>query len=139
MMFLHLSNAIFVLFALVSIYMTHKNSSDWDGEYVSQLAVPTTVMKQDPVFRYDMGTFDLETWACELKDVPGAAMVQTDYAKQCSVEVAGRAVMVPLVISAWLVAGASIWGFVSGGRKGLSSEQMDTEDVGFEMGKLNAL
>lgn len=90
------------------------------------------------VFQYNIGTFDLETWACELRDVRGAAMVTEDYGIQCSVELGGRAVMIPFVIIAWLVAGIGIWGLVGGGRRGPDGERMKTEDVGLEMKKMNA-
>jgi hypothetical protein len=93
----------------------------------------------DNFFRYNIGTFDLETWSCELKDVRGASMVQDDYAKQCYVEVAGRAIMIPFVIFAWAVAAVSIWGLVGGGRRGPDGERVKTEDVSLEMGKMNAL
>jgi hypothetical protein len=92
----------------------------------------------DNFFRYSIGTFDLETWACELKDVRGAIMVKDDYSKQCEIELAGRATMIPFVLVAWLVAGISIWGLVGGGRRGPDGERVKTQDVGLEMGKMNA-
>jgi hypothetical protein len=63
-------------------------------------------------------------------------MVQSDYGKQCSIEVAGRAIMIPFLIMAWTVAGVGIWGLVGGGRRGPDGERVKTEDVGFEMGKI---
>jgi hypothetical protein len=92
---------------------------------------------QDGFFRYNIGTFDLETWACELKNVRGAAMVQDDYSMQCGVEIAGRAFMIPFLIVAWIVAGVGIWGLVGGGRRGPDGERIKTEEVGLEMGKMN--
>ncbi|XP_014560739.1 hypothetical protein COCVIDRAFT_12559 [Bipolaris victoriae FI3] len=143
-MFIHIVNAILVLFALVAIYTTHTNSSTYRPTYISELTAnststtPTIASPSDPVFRYDRGTFDLETWACSLKSVEGAGMVRDDYAKQCSIETAGRAVMVPFLIAAWIVAGVSVWGFVGGGRRGPNGERMSTDEVGVEMGKMNA-
>jgi hypothetical protein len=92
----------------------------------------------DKVFRYNIGTFDLETWSCELKDVRGVGMVRDDYAQQCAIEVAGRAIMIPFVLLAWLVAGIAVWGLVGGGRRGPDGERVKTEDIGLEMGKMNA-
>jgi hypothetical protein len=145
-MFLHITNAIVVLFALVSIYFTHKNTSHFRDGYVNFRAsrmndtpFSTPDTQQEPsFFRYNIGTFDLETWACELKDVAGAAMVRDDYAKQCGVEIAGRAFMIPFLVLACGVAGVGIWGLVAGGRRGPDGERVKTEEVGLEMGKMNA-
>jgi hypothetical protein len=139
-MFLHIMNSILVLFALVSIYVMHKSSSHFRDGYVNFRA--SRMNDGDPndltdnFFRYNIGTFDLETWSCELKDVRGAGMVQSDYGKQCSIEVAGRVIMIPFLIMAWTVAGVGIWGLVGGGRRGPDGERVKTEDVGFEMGKI---
>ncbi|CAN9248330.1 unnamed protein product [Alternaria alternata] len=139
-MFLHITNAILVLFALVSIFVTHKNTSHFREGFVNFRAsrMNDTAATQETFFRYNFGTFDLETWACELQDVGGAAMVREDYSKQCAVEVAGRAVMVPFMVIAWAVAAVGLWGFVGGGRRGPDGERMKTEEVGLEMGKMNA-
>lgn len=152
-MFLHIMSAILVLFALVSIYVTHRSTSHFRDGYVnfrasqfdsnnstSSRTTASLDNNSDPeFFRYNIGTFDLETWACELKDVRGAAMVQSDYARQCYIELAGRAVMIPFVVLAWIVAGTGIWGLVGGGRRGPDGERVKTEDVGLEMGKMNAI
>jgi succinate dehydrogenase hydrophobic anchor subunit len=139
-MFFHISNAILVLFALVSIYVTHKNTSHFREGFVNFRAsrMNNTASTQENFFRYNFGTFDLETWACELQDVRGAVMVRDDYGKQCGVEIAGRAIMIPFMITAWAVAAVSLWGFVGGGRRGPDGERMKTDEVGLEMGKMNA-
>jgi hypothetical protein len=139
-MFLHIMNSILALFALVSIYVTHKSTSHFRDGYVNFRA---SFMNDndannlaDNFFRYNIGTFDLETWSCELKDVRGARMVQDDYGKQCSIEVAGRAIMIPFVVITWIIAGIGIWGLVGGGRRGPEGERVKTEDVGLEMDKM---
>ena len=139
-MFLHITNAIVVLFALVSIYFTHRKTSHFRERYVNSRAsrMNDTVDTQENFFRYNIGTFDLETWACELKDVRGAAMVKDDYSRQCGIEIAGRAFMIPFLIVAWSVAAVGIWGLVGGGRRGPDGERIKTEEVGLEMGKMNA-
>ncbi|KAH7371484.1 hypothetical protein BKA66DRAFT_182534 [Pyrenochaeta sp. MPI-SDFR-AT-0127] len=137
-MFLHLTNGILILFALVSIAVTHKSTSHFRDGYVNFRASRMDDNSTENFFRYNIGTFDLETWACELKDVRGAAMVTEDYGIQCGVEVAGRAIMIPFVIVAWLVAGLGVWGLVGGGRRGPDGERIKTEDVGLEMDKMNA-
>jgi hypothetical protein len=72
-MFVHLMNSILVLFALVSIYVTHKSSSRFRDGYVNfRTSFMNDTSPNDPTdnfFRYNIGTFDLETWSCELKDV----------------------------------------------------------------------
>ncbi|KAG9190447.1 hypothetical protein G6011_08535 [Alternaria panax] len=140
LMFLHIINAILVLFALVSIYVTHKNTSHFREGFVNFRAsrMNDSASTQQNFFRYNFGIFDLETWACELQDVRGAAMVREDYSKQCGVEIAGRVVMIPFMIIAWAVVAVGLWGFVGGGRRGPDGERMKTEEVGFEMGKMNA-
>jgi hypothetical protein len=139
-MFLHITNGILVLFALVSISVTHRSTSHFRDGYVNFVASRMdNGSPGDNFFRYNIGTFDLETWSCELKDVRGASMVQEDYAKQCAIEVAGRALMIPFVILAWTVAAIGIWGLVGGGRRGPDGERVKTEDVGLDMGKMNAI
>jgi len=139
-MFLHITNAILVLFALVSMYITHKNSSHFRSGYVAFRAshMHNTTEDQESFFRYNVGTFDVETWACELQGVEGAVMVQEDYGRQCGIELAGRAIMVPFVAAAWLVAGIGTWGFIGGGRRGPDGERMKTDELGLEMSKMNA-
>ncbi|KAF2833453.1 hypothetical protein CC86DRAFT_278073 [Ophiobolus disseminans] len=140
-MFLHLTNGILILFALVSISVTRKSTSHFRDGYANFRASrmnDSNSTASDNFFRYNIGTFDLETWACELKDVRGARMVQGDYKMQCITEVAGRAIMIPFMVLAWLVAGIAIWGLVGGGRRGPDGERVKTEDVGLEMGKMNA-
>jgi hypothetical protein len=136
-MFLHITNGILVLFALVSISVTHRSTSHFRDGYVNFVASRMDDGNPgDNFFRYNIGTFDLETWSC---DVRGASMVQEDYAKQCAIEVAGRALMIPFVILAWSVAAIGIWGLVGGGRRGPDGERVKTEDVGLDMGKMNAI
>ncbi|KNG43989.1 hypothetical protein DDE82_000186 [Stemphylium lycopersici] len=134
-MFLHITNAILVLFALVSIYVTHKNTSHFRSGYVAFRAsrMQDTTENQEPFFRYNVGTFDLETWACELQRVKGATIVREDYGRQCGIEIAGRAIMVPFVAAAWLVAGIGTWGFIGGGRRGPDGERIKTDELGLEM------
>jgi hypothetical protein len=132
-MFLHLTNAILILFALVSISVTRKSTSHFLDGYVNFRASrmnDSNSTSSDSFFRYNIGTFDLETWSCELKDVRGVGMVRADYAKQCAIEVSGRAIMIPLATLAWLV---------GGGRRGPDGERVKTQDVGLEMGKMNAI
>jgi hypothetical protein len=139
-MFLHITNAILVLFTVVSIYVTHKNSSHFRDGYVNfrTSRMNDTTNFQDNFFRYNIGTFDLEMWACELEDVTGAAVVRNESGRQCRVETAGSAVMIPFIIIAWLVAGVGIWGFVGGGWRGPDGERIKTEEVGLDMGNMNA-
>jgi hypothetical protein len=141
-MFLHIVNAIIVLFALVSIYATRSSTSHFRTGYAdfraTHLNETASIQESMSFFRYNIGRFDLETWACELKDVKGADDVREDYDIQCKIEVAGRAIMVPFFVVAVLVAGVGIWGLVGGGRRGPDGERMKTEDVGLEMGKMNA-
>src|SRR5437763_1569603 len=81
-----------ILFALISIYVTHKSSSSFSERYVNRKADRSS---SDDGMRYNIGTFDLETWSCELKSVDGARMVWEDYGKQCAIEMAGRDMMIP--------------------------------------------
>ena len=78
-MFLHITNGILILFALVSISVTRKSTSHFRDGYANSRAMRMNDTS-DNFFRYNICTFDLETWACELKDVRGASMVRDDYA-----------------------------------------------------------
>ncbi|KAF2709246.1 hypothetical protein K504DRAFT_467218 [Pleomassaria siparia CBS 279.74] len=134
-MFVHFTMSIIVLFSLVSIYMTHKMSSNFRQSYIMRKASNTD---PDEGVRYNIGTFDLETWSCELKTVPGATMVWEDYRKQCDVEVAGRFIMIPYMIVGFGLAALAIWQMI-GSRRDPDGVRMKSEDVGLEMGKFNAV
>ena len=60
--------------------------------------------------------------------VPGAKSVWDDYSKQCSIEMAGRIMMIPFTVVAFLLAAWSIRGLM-GGRRGVDGERLKTEDV----------
>jgi hypothetical protein len=134
-MFLHFSNSIIILMALISLYVTHKSSSHFRERYINDKADRPS---SEDGMRYNRGTFDLETWSCELQFVDGARMVQEDYAKQCVVELAGRNMMIPLLIVGWALAALSIWQMI-GGARDADGERMKTEQVEVEMGKMNAV
>ncbi|KAH7125714.1 hypothetical protein B0J11DRAFT_312480 [Dendryphion nanum] len=133
-MFIHFMNSIIILFALVSLFVTHKSTSHFSERYIMRKADRTT----NEGVRYNIGTFDLETWACELKTVDGAAMVKDDYTRQCSVEEVGRGIMIPLMIIAFVLSFAGIADMMKC-RKDANDVTMKTEDVDAEMSKFNAI
>ncbi|KAF1960068.1 hypothetical protein CC80DRAFT_284521 [Byssothecium circinans] len=135
-MFLHFSNSVLILFALVSIYVTHKSTSHFSERYINSKAERPSSMDEDGM-RYSRGTFDLETWSCELKVVEGAKMVWEDYGKQCMIETAGRGMMIPFLIVGWALCGLSIW-IMIGGRRDADGARIRTEQAELEMGKMNA-
>lgn len=135
-MLFHVVNALVVLFTLVSLYVTHANTAHFHDDYINVLASQRNATQT--YVRYNLGTFDVETWTCELQRAQGASMVSDDYGKQCGDEIAGRAVMIPFMLLAWLIAGVSIWGFAKGGRRGSDGEAIRTQEVNLEMGKMNA-
>lgn len=134
MMFLHFSNSVLILFALVSLAMSHKSSSHFSERYINKKA---DLASSEDGMRYNRGTFDLETWSCELKSVPGSRMVWEDYGKQCTAEVAGRAMMIPLLIVGWGLCGLSIWMMI-GGWRDANGQRIKTDQVELEMGKMRA-
>jgi hypothetical protein len=134
MMFLHFGNNILILFALISTLVAHKSSSHVNVRYVRTQADRLSAADG---LRYNFGTFDLETWSCEWKSVPGAEMVWDDYGAQCHIELAGRSMMILFLIMGTVLAGLSIWGMI--GRRDSSGERIKTEQVELEMGKMNAL
>jgi hypothetical protein len=142
-MFLHFTNSILILFSLVCLFVTNKSTSHFREGYIMRKAAdpsrfPTN--PEDPAegIQYNIGTFDLETWSCELKNMPGARVVFEEYSKQCGIEIAGRAVVVPFMIVAFLITGWSIAQMMRC-RRDADGERMKTEDVGIEMGKFNAI
>jgi hypothetical protein len=142
-MFVHFTQSILILFSLVSIYITHKMTSHFREGYILRKATNPSAFPSLPDaleggVRYNIGTFDLETWSCELKSVKGAQMVWQDYSQQCALEVAGRIIMIPYVTVAFLLVGASIWQMI-GSRRDPEGQRMKSEDVGLEMGKFNAM
>lgn len=144
-MFLHFCNSVLVLFSLVSIFITHKSTSHFHERYVTQQAGrfndpnnPFNNDDDDDGIIYNRGTFDLETWSCELRAVQGARSVWSEYDKQCSLEVAGRILVIPFVITTFLIAGACIAQMMRC-RRDPYGERMKTEEVSLEMGKFNAI
>jgi hypothetical protein len=135
MMFLHFTNSIIILLALVSLFVTHKSSSHFSERYITNKADRPS---SEDGMRYNIGTFDLETWACELRNVGGARMVHEDYAKQCVIDQAGRNIMIPFLIVGWALAAVSIWQMI-GGTRDAEGKRMETDLVEVEMGKMNAL
>jgi hypothetical protein len=137
-MFLHITNSLLILFAFVAIFVTHNSSSRFRDAYVLfRTSLSSSSNDSDSSFRYNIGTFDLETWACDLRSARGADMARDDYAQQCSIEVAGRALMVPLAAVAWCIAGIAVWGLVGGGRRGPDGERVKSRDVGLDMERLD--
>ena len=141
-MFVHFTQFILVLFSLVSIFITHKMASHFRESYIMRKASNSSAFPSSPNaleggVRYNIGTFDLETWSCELKSVQGAQMVWQDYNQQCDIELAGRWIMAPFVVVAFLLVGTAIWQMI--GKRDPEGQRMKSEDVGLEMGKFNAM
>jgi len=133
-MFLHFGNSIVVLLALVSISVTHKSTSQFRERYINYVADRPSSMDG---MRYRIGTFDLETWSCELSTVNGARMVWEDYGRQCVIETAGRGLLICFMVVACALAGLSIWGMIS--KRDAHGDRIRTEQVEVEMGKMNAV
>ena len=85
---------------------------------------------------YDRGTFDLETWSCELASKPGAEAAREDYASQCQIEESGRWMMVPLLLAGVGVTCLSV-AQMMGCQRESDEEQLKTP--AFDMGKFNAI
>ena len=134
MMFLHFFNTVLILFALISLNVTHKSSSHVNLRYITNKADRPSAAEG---MRYNIGTFDLETWSCEWVPIKGADMVQDDYAAQCRIEVAGRAMMALFLCIGVGLAGLSIWGMLGG--RDRAGERIKTEDVGVEMDRMHAV
>ncbi|KAF2742009.1 hypothetical protein M011DRAFT_413431 [Sporormia fimetaria CBS 119925] len=140
-MFLHFCNSIMILFSLVSIFGTHRSTSHFKEKHVMQqayrFASPSSrfFRNNDDEIRYNIGTFDLETWSCELKSVEGARSVWSEYEKQCGVEMAGRVMVIPFMITAFLIVGACVVEMMRC-RRDADGRRMKTEEVGVELGKL---
>ncbi|KAF2466870.1 uncharacterized protein BDR25DRAFT_235768 [Lindgomyces ingoldianus] len=143
-MFLHLTNSILILLSMVAIYVTHKSTSHFSERYINRKAD-----RPGDGVRYNIGTFDLETWSCELQSVKGAEMVWEDYGRQCKVEMAGRAVMIPFLVVGFVLAAVGVAGMVGGrgeeaeltwnkqGDRRLDGGEDGTGIGSVEMGKLN--
>jgi hypothetical protein len=141
-MFVYFTQSILVLFSLVSISITHKMASHFSAFYIMRKASNPSAFPSSPNaleggVRYNIGTFDLETWSCELKSVQGAQMVWQDYSQQCDIELAGRWIMAPFVIVAFLLVGTAIWQMI--GKRDPEGQRMKSEDVELENRKLNAI
>lgn len=133
-MVLHIINAILVMTALIAMFVSHKASSSFEYELIP--GTPNAVSPSGyRYYRYDSGTFDLETWTCELEYVKGVGEARKDYKAQCEIEVAGRTIMVPFFLVALAVAGLSVWALIVGGEQGRCSEHIHTKDIDLEMSK----
>jgi hypothetical protein len=133
-MFLHFGNSVLALLALISLNITHKASSHFSDRYINSKADLDSYLDG---MRYDRGTFDLETWSCEFRNVAGAKSVWEDYGKQCAIESAGRGMIIPFLIAAWSLCGLSVWLMIEGWRDA-DGERIKTEQVELELGKMNA-
>ena len=133
-MILHSINAILVLTALITMSVSHKASSSFKYNLIPKEpnAVSTSGYRY---YRYDSGTFDLETWTCELKNTKRVGEARKDYQAQCEIEVAGRMIMVPFFLVTLAAIGLSVWALVVGGKQGPRSEHLYTKDADLEMGK----
>ncbi|KAF2184496.1 hypothetical protein K469DRAFT_667116 [Zopfia rhizophila CBS 207.26] len=132
-MFLHLTNAILILLAMVSVFVTHKSTSHFRTGYVMRKAD-----RPGKGVIYNIGTFDLETWSCELKTVEGARMVWEDYSRQCKIEEAGRMMMVPFFLIGMIVAALGVTQMI-GCRREEDAERLRSESEELEMRKFNAI
>ncbi|KAF1926152.1 uncharacterized protein M421DRAFT_40695, partial [Didymella exigua CBS 183.55] len=130
-MILHIINAVLVLCALIAISVAHKKSSTFQYQLIPKdpnVASPSGYR----YFRYDSGTFDLETWTCELKDARGVGDARKDYSAQCHIEVAGRMIMTPFFLAAVTITMLSVWALIVGGKEMPYNEQIYTKDVDLE-------
>jgi hypothetical protein len=130
-MFIHIINTILILLSMVAIFVTHKSSSHFSVVYMSRKGG----FGKDGF--YDRGTFDLETWSCELKAIPGAEPAWEDYASQCRIEEAGRWMMVPFLLAGIGVTCLSVAQMMGCSRE--SDEEQLKSSPDFEMGKFNAI
>ncbi|KAJ4994180.1 hypothetical protein SVAN01_00009 [Stagonosporopsis vannaccii] len=130
---IHTINTIMVLIALIAMSVSHKASSTFQAELIPR--EPNAVSPSGyRYFRYDAGTFDLETWTCELMHPDSVGEARKDYQAQCNIEVAGRMMMAPFFLAALAVTGLSVWTLVAGGEQGPSKEYIYAKDADLEMG-----
>jgi hypothetical protein len=133
-MALHVVNTILVLSALIGLSVAHKDSSTFDYKLIPQ--EPNALSPSGyRYYRYDAGTFDLETWTCELMNIPAVGDAMKDYSAQCQIEAAARMMLVPFFLATIAVTGLSIWALVVGGRQLPHNEQLYTKDIDLEVGK----
>ncbi|KAF2204238.1 hypothetical protein GQ43DRAFT_365064 [Delitschia confertaspora ATCC 74209] len=130
-MFLNIINTLLILFSMVALFVTHKSSSHFSVRYMSRKGG----FGKDGI--YNRGTFDLETWSCELQSIPGAKVAWDDYASQCRIEVAGRMMMVPFLLLGIGVTCISVAQMMGCQRDGKEQSKPGLED--FEMSKFNAV
>lgn len=136
-MILHLVNVILVLTALIAMFTSHKNSSKFESNLIPE--TPNAVSPSGfRYYRYDSGTFDLETWTCELENMKGVGEARKDYKAQCEIEVAGRTIMAPFFLVALAVAALSVWMLVIGGKRTPGGEHIYTKDADIEMSQETA-
>ncbi|KAF2809414.1 uncharacterized protein BDZ99DRAFT_571241 [Mytilinidion resinicola] len=107
-----LLNAILALAAMIALQTTHEFSAQLMTDHNSTL----------PAGVYDSSTFDLETWACEVKNVKDVSRFMHDsLSNQCRVERAGRLVVVFWMLTPVVVAGMAGW-MLWGVKKGLGGK-----------------
>lgn len=119
-----------ILLSMVALFVTHKSSSRFSGNYVSRRG------GFGPDGFYDRGTFDLETWACDLKSARGAEVARDDYASQCQIEIVGRWMMVPFLLFGFGITCLTVAQIMGCSQDTDEEQKMPPE---FEMGKFNAI
>lgn len=131
---LHTINTILVLVALIAMSVSHKASSKFQADLIPK--EPNAISPSGyRYYRYDDGTFDLETWTCELMHPEAVGEARKDYHTQCDIERAGRMIMAPFFLVALAVTGLSVWALVTGSEQGPINEHIYTKDADLETGK----
>ncbi|KAH6639819.1 hypothetical protein C7974DRAFT_139343 [Boeremia exigua] len=131
-MILHIFNVVLVLTALIAMFVSHKVSSTFDYTLIPK--EPNAVTSSGfRYYSYDVGTFDLEHWTCELMKPKAVGDARNDYKAQCEIEVAGRTILVPFFLAALAVAGLSIWALIAGEQQAPRGEHIFTKDIDLEM------
>lgn len=95
--------AVLSLVSLLTIFVSHLRSAHFDVNYKDPYSGG-----YGPWGRYAKGTFDLETWTCDLAAFEGSPSIQT-FSKQCRIEQAARWALVPFCIVSVLAAGLGWW------------------------------
>ena len=120
-----------VLSALIALFVSHKASSTFQPESIPN--EPNAVSPSGyKYYRYDPGTFDLETWTCQLTTPKAVGEARKDYQAQCNIEVAGRTILVPFFLVALAMSGLSIWSLILGTKHGARNDRLYTKDADLE-------
>jgi hypothetical protein len=89
----HIVNHLFCVATLVLVFIQHGNSARFDVTTLLAQSRDSVADQDQPLITYSAGTFDLESWSCDL-----ARFAPSNFNATCQLEMAERYLLIPLAL-----------------------------------------